>query len=105
MHTLRCVYTTPGAHSPLTAIVHGVYKQPAMHLSDYMAERGLSDEAVGAAIGRTRTSISRYRRRLVRPDWDAIEAIRVFTKNNVTAEDWRAQASTSVSRRRPRRAA
>lgn len=59
-----------------------------MHLSDYMTEKVLSDEAVADAIGRSRVSVSRYRRRLVRPDWAAIEAIRTYTDGKVTADDW-----------------
>jgi transcriptional regulator with XRE-family HTH domain len=61
-----------------------------MHLSDFMASRGLTDEVVAEAIGRSRVSVSRYRRRLVRPDWEAIEAIKVFTSGRVLADDWAA---------------
>ncbi len=53
-----------------------------------MAREGLNDEAVAAAIGRSRVSVSRYRRRLIRPDWETIQAIRQFTANRVKAEDW-----------------
>lgn len=53
-----------------------------------MALGGLSDDAVAAAIGRSRVSVSRYRRRLVRPDWEAIEQIRSYSKGAVTADDW-----------------
>lgn len=60
-----------------------------MHLADYMAEKGLSDEAVAAAIGRSRVSVNRYRRKLIRPDWPTIESIRAFTKGKVTEADWR----------------
>lgn len=59
-----------------------------MHLSDFMAERELSDEAVAAAVGRNRVSVSRWRRRLVRPDWDAIDKIKAFTDGAVAADDW-----------------
>lgn len=59
-----------------------------MHLSDFMTARTLSDETVAEAVGRNRVSVSRWRRRLVRPDWDAIEAIRSFTDGEVTADDW-----------------
>lgn len=59
-----------------------------MHLSDFMAERGLSDEIVAESVGRNRVSVSRWRRKLVRPDWDAIDAIKSFTQGAVTAEDW-----------------
>jgi transcriptional regulator with XRE-family HTH domain len=60
-----------------------------MHLADYMAERSLSDEDVAAAIGKSRVSVSRYRRKLIRPEWDAIDAIRRYTKGQVTEADWR----------------
>lgn len=59
-----------------------------MHLSDFMAERELSDDDVAAAVGRNRVSVSRWRRRLVRPDWEAIDAIKAFTDGAVTADDW-----------------
>jgi hypothetical protein len=59
-----------------------------MHLSDYMAELHLGDEDVAGAIGRSRVSVSRYRRRLVRPDWEAIEAIKNWSNQRVTADDW-----------------
>jgi transcriptional regulator with XRE-family HTH domain len=60
-----------------------------MHLATYMAEKGLSDEDVAAAIARSRVSVSRYRRKLIRPEWETIEAIRLYTKGRVTEADWR----------------
>lgn len=71
-----------------------------MHLSDYMAERNLSDEVVAAAIGRSRVSVNRYRRKLVRPDWGTIEALRAYTKGKVTEADWRKVAPREISRGR-----
>ena len=53
-----------------------------------MTERGLSDEDVAAGVGRNRVSVSRWRRRLVRPDWEAIEALKSYTQGSVTADDW-----------------
>lgn len=58
------------------------------HLADYMAENALSDEAVAEGIKRSRPTVSRIRRRLVRPDWETIEKIREFTKGAVTANDF-----------------
>lgn len=72
----------------MTVIVRRVYKPFVMHLSDYMAEKSLSDEVVAAAIGRSRVSVSRYRRKLVRPDWAAIEKIREYSGGQVTPNDW-----------------
>jgi transcriptional regulator with XRE-family HTH domain len=71
----------------LTPLCARCTKAP-MHLSAYMAKRRLSDEVVADAIGRSRVSVSRYRRRLVRPDWEAIEKIKAYTDNAVTADDW-----------------
>ena len=59
-----------------------------MHLSDYMAERNLSDEQVAAAINRNRVTVSRIRRRKVRPDWETIEALRQFSEGAITADDF-----------------
>lgn len=58
------------------------------HLSDYMAEHGLSDDQVAEGIERSRPTVSRIRRRLVRPDWDTIEKIKNFTNGAVTANDF-----------------
>lgn len=60
-----------------------------MHLSDYMAQKELSDDDVAAAIKRVRVSVSRYRRRLVRPDWETIQSIETFTGGLVGPADWK----------------
>ena len=59
-----------------------------MHLADYMAVKKLSDEQVAVKIGRTRPTVSRIRRKLVRPDWDTIRRIEKFTAGAVTADDF-----------------
>lgn len=59
-----------------------------MHLSAYMAERNLSDEQVAAAINRNRVTVSRIRRRKVRPDWATIESLREFSAGVITADDF-----------------
>ena len=53
-----------------------------------MQSRGLSDEQVADAIGRTRATVSRIRRRKVRPDWGTIEALRQFSENEINANDF-----------------
>lgn len=65
-----------------------MYKRTMAHLADYMADRGLSDEDVAKGIGRSRPTVSRIRRRLVRPDWETIEKIKKFTKGASTADDY-----------------
>lgn len=59
-----------------------------MHLSEYMTLHELDDDAVAAGIGKTRVTVSRIRRRKVRPDWKTIEAIKTFTKGASTADDY-----------------
>lgn len=59
-----------------------------MHLSDYMANLKLDDDAVAAGIDRSRATVSRIRRRKVRPDWETIENIKVFTGGMCTADDF-----------------
>lgn len=59
-----------------------------MHLSKYMADNELSDETVAAAIKRNRVTVSRIRRKMLRPDWETIKRIREFTKGLVTADDF-----------------
>ncbi len=59
-----------------------------VHLADYMAEKGLSDEDVAIGIKRSRPTVSRIRRRLVRPDWETIEEIKKFTGGASTADDY-----------------
>jgi hypothetical protein len=59
-----------------------------MHISDYMTLHGLDDDAVAAGIKRTRVTVSRIRRRKVRPDWETIEKIKEFTKGESTADDY-----------------
>lgn len=65
-----------------------MYILRAMHLSDYMAENGLSDEQVATAIRRNRVTVSRIRRRKVRPDWPTIEALKDWSGGVVTANDF-----------------
>lgn len=59
-----------------------------IHLSDYMAANRLTDDDVASALGRTRVTVSRIRRRKVRPDWETIQKIKEFTNGEVTADDF-----------------
>jgi transcriptional regulator with XRE-family HTH domain len=59
-----------------------------MHLSTFMKSKNLTDDQVAEAIGVSRVTISRIRRRKVRPDWSTIQNLRVFTKGDVTADDF-----------------
>lgn len=74
-------------HKTLDANVYRVYKS-TMHLSDYMEINGLRDEDVAEAIRVSRPTVSRIRRKLIRPSWPTIEAIRSFTNGASSADDY-----------------
>ena len=59
-----------------------------MHLADYMAVKGLNDEAVAEAIGCHRASVSRYRRRLERPKWQVVDRFQEWSAGAITPLDW-----------------
>lgn len=61
---------------------------PGMHLADYMTRKRLSDEDVAKEIKRSRATVSRIRRRKVRPDWETIEALKAFSGGKITANDF-----------------
>lgn len=59
-----------------------------MHLSDFMEAKRLGDEDVAAQVGRSRVTISRIRRRKVRPDWETIELLRQWSEGQISADDF-----------------
>jgi transcriptional regulator with XRE-family HTH domain len=65
-----------------------MYKRDMVHLADYMSVRGLSDDDVAKGIKRSRPTVSRIRRKLVRPDWETIEKIKEYTNGVSTADDY-----------------
>lgn len=105
--------TCASAHTALTDNVRWVYKERVMHLADYMAGKNpqakpLSDDEVAAGIGRNRATVSRIRRKKVRPDWRTIEKIEAFTGGLVTANDFSRlpiQQTKIIKRRRALQAA
>ncbi len=66
----------------------GCTNHAMVHLADYMADNGLSDDFVAKEIDCSRPTVSRIRRRLVRPNWETIEKIKEFTKGASTADDY-----------------
>lgn len=74
-----------------------MYKRVMVHLADYMADKGLSDEEVAKGIKRSRPTVSRIRRRLVRPDWETLVEIKKFTNGFSTADDYQNIAADSES--------
>lgn len=68
-----------------------------MHLADYMAKLSLSDERVAKAIRRSRATVSRIRRKLVRPDWGTIREMTRFSGGKITANDFADLGGRDVS--------
>lgn len=59
-----------------------------MKLTDYLSQHGVSDGEFAASIGVDRSSVSRMRRGITRPDWPTIERIIEATNGSVTANDF-----------------
>ena len=53
-----------------------------------MTSKGLSDEDVASAIEVSRVTVSRIRRRVVRPDWSTIKKLKELSGGAVTADDF-----------------
>lgn len=53
-----------------------------------MESRGLSDDDVAGAIDVSRVTVSRIRRRKVRPDWSTIGKLKEFSGGEITADDF-----------------
>ena len=59
-----------------------------MHLSDFMLWKNLTDADVASRIGRDRATVSRIRRRVVRPDWETIISLKKMSRGEITADDF-----------------
>ena len=59
-----------------------------MQLSEFMDDRGLSDEDVAEAISVHPKTIYRYRRHMMRPGWDLIRLITKWSSGAVQPNDW-----------------
>lgn len=59
-----------------------------MKLSQYLEKHDISDAEFGEAVGRHRITVGKWRRGLVRPDWDALREIEIATNGKVTADDF-----------------
>lgn len=59
-----------------------------MHLADYMEAHGLDDAKVAKQIDRSRVTVSRIRRRKVRPDWNTLEILKTWSAGQITADDF-----------------
>ena len=67
-----------------------------MHLAEYMESNGLTDVGVANEIGRSRVTVSRIRRRKVRPDWDTIELLKQWSGGQITADDFASLAEVAA---------
>ena len=58
-----------------------------MKLSEFMQARGISDEELASKIGRTRVSVSRYRRGLETPSAEVIKNLVELSGGEITANE------------------
>lgn len=58
-----------------------------MQLAEWMEANGLDDGAMGARIGKSRVTVSRYRRKLETPASETIKLIVETTEGEVTANE------------------
>ena len=75
------------------------------HLSKYMSDNDLSDEEVADSTGLSRVTISRIRRRIVRPHWKTIKELKKLSGGLVSADDFegdlvKAKARARLGKRR-----
>ena len=58
-----------------------------------MTKYGLRDEDVAPRIKRSRVTVSRIRRGVVKPSWPTIQEIKAFSNGEVTADDFDTEAA------------
>ena len=58
-----------------------------MQLDEFMQAQKLTDEEVAARIGRSRVSVSRYRRRIETPSPDIIRSLVELSEGQITANE------------------
>jgi ParB-like chromosome segregation protein Spo0J len=58
-----------------------------MDLATYMEKHGLTDDALGKKISRSRVSVSRYRRKLELPSTDVVKQLVELSGGAMTADD------------------
>jgi hypothetical protein len=68
-----------------------------MQLADWMIRHDVDDNEMAARLSTRdvtcdRSTVSRYRRKLMRPGWSMIERIKEVTGNKVTADDFVGQS-------------
>jgi transcriptional regulator with XRE-family HTH domain len=59
-----------------------------MKLDEYLTRSGMTDAVFAEKINRDRSSVSRWRRNVSRPDWTALVAIAKATAGAVSANDF-----------------
>ena len=69
---------------------------PGMTLNDFLATITDSDAAFGQKVGLSQSQISRLRRGVAKPSWDAMKAISDATNGKVGFKDW-APTQTKVA--------
>ena len=68
-------------------------RKPFNRLDAYLLTNGLKDAYFAGLIGRDRTTVSRWRRGLSRPEWKDVQLIVRVTKGEVTPNDFLTEAA------------
>lgn len=61
-----------------------------MDLAEWMQKKNLADADLAIQVERDRTTVSRWRTKKTKPDFDALVAIEKLTGGKVTAKDFAA---------------
>jgi transcriptional regulator with XRE-family HTH domain len=64
-----------------------------MTLDEYAKQKSMTDEQLGALIGKDRSLVSKYRRGEVTPSLDVIATIEDVTNGKVRFRDWLGEAA------------
>ena len=64
-----------------------------MTLNDYLTKHDFSDAYFAGLIGCNRTTVSRWRRGVSRPEWEDVQAIVRATSGAVTPNDFLIEAA------------
>ncbi|ASP84139.1 XRE family transcriptional regulator [Sinorhizobium meliloti] len=66
-----------------------------MTLEQYLRSKGITDAAFGASAGLSQAQVSRIKRGVSMPSWDAIAKIMKATDGDVTANDFAAAVESA----------
>lgn len=70
---------------------------PAMELATYMKITNTTDAGLAVKVRRDRSTVTRWRLKRTRPDWEAIQALEEVTEGAVTFRDFMVLKQTEAA--------